>query len=138
MLLNFFCITFEGASCPSPAGGPIGGFLTTSAPSTVAGPPQQAIIPTGEVTVPGALGAGKTRLSNTAPSTQRHSAAAAANVTSSSGNSGASGNPNQSTGSIAVAPTEMIVEDVPVSSLLSLLHPSTNELQHKIYIKVGI
>ncbi|KAL5972249.1 GATOR complex protein NPRL3 [Taenia solium] len=130
--------THRGASCPSPAGRSAVNPLTTSASSTVVGPPQQAIIPAGEVTVPGVLGAGKTRLSNAAPSTQRHSAAAAAaNVTTSSGNSGASGNPNQSSVSLAAAPAEMIVEDVPVSSLLSLLHPSTNELQHKIYIKLS-
>ncbi|KAL5108832.1 GATOR complex protein NPRL3 [Taenia crassiceps] len=125
---------YRGTSCPSPVGGSVGGSISTSASCMVVAPLQQAIIPAGEVT---ALGAGKARLSNIAPSTQRHSAAAAASVTSTSGNSGVSGNPNQSSGSIAVAPTEMIVEDVPVSSLLSLLHPSTNELQHKIYIKLS-
>ncbi|VDM15569.1 unnamed protein product [Hydatigera taeniaeformis] len=132
----------RGVSCPSSAGGFGSGNLTTSVSSTVVGSPQQASIPSGEATLAGALGTGKTRLSNTAPSTQRHSAAAAAaaaatTVASSSGNSGGSGNPNQSGGSITVAPTEMVVEGVPVSSLLSLLHPSTNELQHRIYIKLS-
>ncbi|CDI98703.1 nitrogen permease regulator 3 protein [Echinococcus multilocularis] len=126
----------RGVSCPSPAGVCVGGHLTTSASSVVVGSPQQAVIPSGEVTISSALGAGKTRLSGAPPSAQRHSTAAVTAVTS-SGNSGASGNLNQSGGSIAVAPTEMIVEDVPVSSLLSLLHPSTNELQHKIHIKLS-
>ncbi|KAL7061268.1 hypothetical protein AAHC03_09926 [Spirometra sp. Aus1] len=31
---------------------------------------------------------------------------------------------------------EMLVEGMPVSSLLSLLHPSTQQMQHKIYVKV--
>lgn len=80
------------------------------------------------------------------PIAQRHSAAAAITASNASspvtpgGVSGPVGSVTGATGSgsgsSAVAPTEMIVEDVPVSSLLSLLHPATNELQHKIYVKV--
>ncbi|VDL98554.1 unnamed protein product [Schistocephalus solidus] len=33
---------------------------------------------------------------------------------------------------------EMLVEGMPVSSLLSLLHPSTQQMQHKIYVKTGV
>lgn len=33
-------------------------------------------------------------------------------------------------------PKELVIEGAAVSSLLSLLHPSTNDLQHKIYVKV--
>ncbi|KAM3181053.1 hypothetical protein ACTXT7_015097 [Hymenolepis weldensis] len=126
-----------GIFCPSPAGGVIG----TPASSLVIGSPHQSTTST-------PTGSGiNADVAKSRPTAQRHSASvaiAAGNVSSpatpgavSGTVGGVSGATGPGSGISVVAPTEMIVEDVPVSSLLSLLHPSTNELQHKIYVKVS-
>ncbi|VUZ47568.1 unnamed protein product, partial [Hymenolepis diminuta] len=130
-------VNSRGIFCPSPAGGVIG----TPVSSFMVGSPHQTATST-------PTGSGiNADVAKSRPTAQRHSASVAigaSNVSSpatpgavSGTVSGVSGATGPGSGTSVVAPTEMIVEDVPVSSLLSLLHPSTNELQHKIYVKLS-
>ncbi|VDO04967.1 unnamed protein product [Rodentolepis nana] len=130
-------VSFEGVLCSSPAVGATG----TPASSLVIGSPHQS---TGSISTGSGVDAD---VAKSRPTAQRHSLATTitpGNVSSpttpgavSGYASGVSGATGSGPGTSAVAPTEMIVEDVPVSSLLSLLHPATNELQHKIYVKLS-
>nr|CDS26772.1 nitrogen permease regulator 3 protein [Hymenolepis microstoma] len=130
-------VNTRGVLCSSPAVGVAG----TPVSSLVIGSPHQSA---GSVSTGSGVDAD---VAKSRPTAQRHSLAATitpSNVSSpttpvavSGYVSGVSGTTGSGPGTSAVAPTEMIVEDVPVSSLLSLLHPATNELQHKIYVKLS-
>ncbi|VDD77980.1 unnamed protein product [Mesocestoides corti] len=103
--------------------------VVVGSPIQVGGPFGVAPTPDGQ---PSCKGRTSATCSSNTPSAQRHSAAPCGGTapTTPGGNS-------NSGGKTAVASTEMIIEGVPVSSLLSLLHPSTNKLQHKIYVKLS-